>query len=197
ADGALLLQVLADLVVDDLRLVLGGDAGDETLLLRLGDAEAVVGLLDVLGQVLPGGGLLLRGADEVLDVVEGDAGQIRAPGGQRLLVEELQRLEAALEHPLGLVLAGRDVAHDLLGQTAARAGPGGVLVVPAIGVLAHGVDDLVLCELLWCARHGVLPSVSGMCVVQTWAPCARVARRWTGAPMMREMARVSASHSSG
>ena len=31
-DDALLLQVLADLVVDHLGLVLGGDAGDEALL---------------------------------------------------------------------------------------------------------------------------------------------------------------------
>ena len=58
-DDALLLQVLADLVVDDLGLVLRRDTGDEALLLRLGDAEPVVGVLDVLGQVLPGRGLLL------------------------------------------------------------------------------------------------------------------------------------------
>jgi hypothetical protein len=52
-EHALLLEVLADLVVDDLGLVLGGDAGDQALLLGLGDAQAVVGVLDVLGQVLP------------------------------------------------------------------------------------------------------------------------------------------------
>src|SRR5690606_6524259 len=130
-------------------------------------------------------------------VGEAGAGEGRGRGGHGLLLEELQRLEATLEHPLGLVLAGRDVPHDVLGQAAARAGAGGVLVVPSIGVAAHGVDDLVLRELLWCARHGVLPSVSGMCVVQACAPCARVARRWTGAPMIREMTRVSASHISG
>jgi hypothetical protein len=38
-DDALLLQVLADLVVDDLGLVLRGHAGDQALLLGLGDAE--------------------------------------------------------------------------------------------------------------------------------------------------------------
>jgi hypothetical protein len=59
-DDALLLEVLADRVVDDLRLVLRGDTGDQALLLRLGDAELVVGVLDVLGQVLPAGGLLLE-----------------------------------------------------------------------------------------------------------------------------------------
>jgi hypothetical protein len=49
----LLLEVLTDRVVDDLGLVLGGDARDQALLLRLRDAELVVGVLDVLGQVLP------------------------------------------------------------------------------------------------------------------------------------------------
>src|SRR5699024_7634163 len=143
------------------------------------------------------GDLLLRGPHEVLDGVEGDLGQVRAPGGQRLLVEQLERLEAALEHPLRFVLQRRDVAHDLFAQAAAGAGSGRVVVAPAEGVIAHRIDDLVLAELFWCARHGVLPSVSGMCVVQTWAPWARVARRWTGAPTMREIMRVSASHSSG
>jgi hypothetical protein len=52
-DDALRLQVLTDLVVDHLGLVLRGDAGDQALLLGLGDAEPVVGVLDVLGQVFP------------------------------------------------------------------------------------------------------------------------------------------------
>ena len=52
-EDALLLEVLTDRVVDDLGLVLGRDAGDEALLLGLGDAELVVGVLDVLGQVVP------------------------------------------------------------------------------------------------------------------------------------------------
>src|SRR3712207_7793209 len=63
---------------------LRGDAGDEALLLRLRDAQAVVGGADVLGQVLPRGGLLLRGAHEVLDVVEVDARQVRDRKSTRL-----------------------------------------------------------------------------------------------------------------
>jgi hypothetical protein len=39
-------------VVDDLALVLGGDTGEE-LALGLGDAQPVVGVLDLLGQVVP------------------------------------------------------------------------------------------------------------------------------------------------
>jgi hypothetical protein len=51
-DHALLLEVLLQLVVDDLRLVLGADAG-EILLLRLRDAQLVPGVLDVRREVLP------------------------------------------------------------------------------------------------------------------------------------------------
>jgi hypothetical protein len=86
-DDALVLQLLLDLVVDDLGLVLRGDAGDQSLLLRLGDAEPVVRGLDVVGQVVPAGGLLLGGADEVFDVLEVDVGEVGAPGGQRLALE--------------------------------------------------------------------------------------------------------------
>ena len=52
-DHALLLELLVHLVVDDLGLVLGADAGEE-LALGLGDAEAVERPLDVLGHVVPG-----------------------------------------------------------------------------------------------------------------------------------------------
>ena len=55
-DDSLLLQVTTDLVVNDLRLVLGSDSRYEALALGLGDADAVVGVLDVLGQVVPGVG---------------------------------------------------------------------------------------------------------------------------------------------
>ena len=48
----LLGQVLAVAVVDDLGLVLRGDAG-EVLALGLGDAELLVGRLHLLGQVVP------------------------------------------------------------------------------------------------------------------------------------------------
>jgi hypothetical protein len=47
-DDALGLEVLAVLVVHDLGLVLGGDAG-EVLALGLGDAELLVGVLDGSG----------------------------------------------------------------------------------------------------------------------------------------------------
>ena len=75
-EHALLFEVLTDGVVDHLGLVLRGHTGDETLLLGLRDAQLVVGVLDVLGELFPGRGLLLGGAHEVLDVVEVNAGEV-------------------------------------------------------------------------------------------------------------------------
>ena len=77
-DHALLLELLVHLVVDDLGLVLGADAGEE-LALRLGDAEPVEGVLDVLGDLGPVAAVLLGGADEVVDVVPVDLVQVAAP----------------------------------------------------------------------------------------------------------------------
>ena len=51
-EHALLLEILLELVVDDLGLVLGADAGQE-LLLGLGNAELVPGVLDVRRAGLP------------------------------------------------------------------------------------------------------------------------------------------------
>ena len=77
-DHALGLELLVDLVVDDLGLVLGADAGEE-LALGLGDAEPVEGVLDVLGDLAPVAAVLLGGADEVVDVVEVDLVEVAAP----------------------------------------------------------------------------------------------------------------------
>ena len=136
-DDALRFELLVDLVVHDLGLVLRGDAGDEALALGLGDAEALVRVADLLGELLPRAGLLLGGAHEVLDVVEVDLAEVGAPRGHRLALEQLQALEPGLEHPLRLVLQGRDAAHDGLAQAALGDRPGGVGVVPAELILSE------------------------------------------------------------
>ena len=69
-DHAFFFEVLADLVVHDFGFILGSNTCNEALFLGLRDAEAVVGIFDVLGQVLPGSCLLLSGPHEVLDVIE-------------------------------------------------------------------------------------------------------------------------------
>ena len=63
------LEVLAVAVKDDLGLVLGGHPR-QVLALGLGDAQALVGVLDRVGQVLPVVDLVLGGLDVVVDVVE-------------------------------------------------------------------------------------------------------------------------------
>ena len=111
-DHALRLELLVDLVVDDLGLVLGADAGEE-LALRLGDAEPVEGVLDVLGDLAPVAAVLLGGADEVVDVVEVDLVEVAAPLRGRARVEVLERLEPEVAHPLRLVLVLGDRLDDL------------------------------------------------------------------------------------
>src|ERR1700729_1096869 len=214
-DDALLLEVLADLVVDDLGLVLGGDARDEPLLLRLGDAEPVVRVLDVGRKLVPAGRLLLGRADEVLDVVEVDAGQVGTPIGHRLAPEVLQALEPHLEHPLRLVLPRRNVPDHLFGQAAACGCSGHVRVGPAELVRAEpfklllrggchmtsplgffsGVYSLVTGTST--ARRAAAFPTPVTCVVQMPSPCAIVASRCTGVPSSLPKASVSASHSCG
>ena len=69
-DDALALQVLLDLLVDDLGFILRGDAGDQTRLFSLGDAQTVIGVTDFLWEVFPVVDLTIRGAHIVLERVE-------------------------------------------------------------------------------------------------------------------------------
>ena len=143
-EHALLLEILADAVVDDLRVVLRADAGQE-LALRLRDAEPVEGLLDGVGDVIPRTAHLLDGLDVVVDVLEVETREIRAPRRHRPLAEVVERLEAELQHPLGLVLVLRDRRHDLRRQTLGRAKDGYVDIREAVLV--------VLGELSCLNRH--------------------------------------------
>ena len=122
---------LSQTEVDHLGLVLGGDARDQALLLRLRDAELVVGVLDVLGQVLPALGLLLGGAHEVLDVVEVDTAQVASPSGHRLALEVVVTLEASFEHPVWLALFARNVADYVLVNATLCCRSGIVFIRPA------------------------------------------------------------------
>ena len=130
-DDALLLEVLADLVVDDLGLVLRGDARHQALLLRLGDAELVVRVLDVGRQVVPRRRLLLGRADEVLDVVEVDARQVGAPGRHRLALEELSPLSRRSSIHSGSLLRAEMSRTTASLRPRLAVGAGGVRVGPA------------------------------------------------------------------
>src|SRR5581483_4206920 len=153
-------EIGLQLVVDDLRLVLGADAG-EVLLLRLGDAELVPGVLDVGRQVLPRLGLLLGGLDVVVDVVEVDAGEISSPGRQRPGEEVVERPMAHLPHPSRLVLVLRDRLDDLVRNPAARLEEvvAGLIRVrePVLGLVV-GADPLDDLSLSLCNHNHHFPS---------------------------------------
>ena len=212
----LCLKVFPDLVVNNFALVLGRYTGDQPLLLGLRDAELVVGVLDVLRQVIPRCCLLLRRPHEVLDVVEVDALEVGAPVRHRLLVEDAQRLEPDVEHPLGLALLRRDVTHHRLGQPALRAGARDVRIGPAIAVSTQRLDGLFLGQGFGRGRHVDAPCLvveasaravrrsagcwswlSGTCVVHAQSPLTIVANRCTWVPSTSAKASRSVSHSSG
>lgn len=152
-DDTLRFEVLTDLVVDDLGLVLGCDTGYQPLLLGLRDTQSVVGVPDVLGQIVPGRRLLLRRTHEVLDVVEIDAIEVGPPVRHGLLVESTQRLQADVQHPLGFVLLSRDIADHGLGKPALSACPRDVGVRPAIAVIAQRRNGFVLGQDLTFEGH--------------------------------------------
>ena len=205
---ALLLQVLTDLVIHDLGLILSRDAADQALLLGFGDAQPVVGALNVGRQLVPAGRLLLGRPDEVLDVLEIDARQIRTPRGHGLAPEQLQALQPQVQHPLRLVLQCRDVTDDVFRQAAARGLAGHVRIGPAELVTLKPFEFWVRGR-----RHAEMPPDSVVvssavpivvlrvctsdgavtCVVHIPSPCAIVARCCTGVPSRRPKASVSTS----
>ena len=111
-DHALLFEVLTNLVVHDLGFILGRDSRNEARTLGLGNAQPFVSVADVLGQVLPGLRLTLGGSHEILDVVEVDSTEVRAEIRHRLTLEDFERLQASLTHPIGFVFESGDFLDD-------------------------------------------------------------------------------------
>ena len=115
-DDALLGHLILHVVIDDLGVVLGADAG-QAVTLGLRDAQALEGVLDVVGHIVPVACLLGLGRNVGGYVVHVQAARVGAPvGGHGELVVDVEGLQALLEHPVGLVLLLRDGADDLGGQ---------------------------------------------------------------------------------
>ena len=127
-------------MVHDLGLVLCSHTRNQRVTLRLGNTQALVGGADVLGQFLPGVSLTLGRTHEVLNVVEVDFGKIRTPGGHGLTLEDLQRLQTHIQHPLGFVLLRGDVTHDVLVQAALSCLACFVGVCPTVLVVTNALE---------------------------------------------------------
>src|SRR5262249_44760365 len=99
------------------------------------------GVLDVFGDLVPAAAVLLRGADEVVDVVEVDLVQIPAPLRGRAGLEVLERLQAEVAHPLRLVLVLGDRLDDLARESLrSLVGLAGLRIVEAELLLVIRVD---------------------------------------------------------
>jgi hypothetical protein len=114
-DHPLLLPLLPERVVDHLRFVLGAHARQD-LTLRLRDPELLERLLDLIRHIVPGVLHAVLGTDIEVDLVEIELIEITAPIRHRLRFEDLQSFQPELQHPLRLLLMGRDLTHDLLVQ---------------------------------------------------------------------------------
>ena len=110
-DHALPRHLFPQRTVDHLALVLGLHAGEE-LLLGLGNAQPIEGVLDLRRHFVPRLHLAVGRLQVIVDVLELD-GDIAAPAGHRLGIENLQALQAKVPHPGGLVLHFRDFGDDL------------------------------------------------------------------------------------
>ena len=140
-----------------LRFHLRGHAGDEALLLGLGDAEAVIGGADVLGQFLPGGGLLLGGLHEVLDVLEVDAGQVAPHCGIGFLSNSRRAFSRRSVIHWGSFCGGRCRGRPRRSGRAGQFAPASSPVGPAVFVVAQALQSGV--EVFDALRHRSLRSV--------------------------------------
>ena len=114
-DDTLRGNFLFYIVVNDLGVVLRTHAG-QTRTLGLRDAQTLKGVLDVVRHLAPFAAHLGVGTHIGDDVAHVQPLQRGAPCGQGHPVVGVQRLQAELTHPLGIVLFLRDLFHDLCRQ---------------------------------------------------------------------------------
>ena len=138
-DHSLLADRRLDVGVGRLAVKLGLDARQKLALL-LGDAEALEGLLDVLGNLIPAALRLLSLREVVADVLENDVLQVLGrPVGRHRLFEELAvAFLAEGADPVGIPLHVADVIDRRLGQADA----GIVGVVHLVAEIADGTVDI-------------------------------------------------------
>ena len=167
-DDAQLGELLLDRVVDDLAVVLGADAGQEAAL-GLRDAQPLEGVLDLVGHVVPGALLALRGLAVVDDLVEVDAVQAIGPERHGPLQEVLVGAQPVLQHPVRLVLEGADLLHRGTGQAALG-------LVEVDDVVVEGVLGTPVLDELAGVGHGSSWPVPGRGAWPGWRHAERFSR---------------------
>src|SRR5690606_6644074 len=157
-DYALRFQFFADAMVDHLRVVLRARTSQE-LLLGLGDAQTVEGALDVLGNLVPRTALFFGGAHEEVNLFFAQAREVRTPGGHRLALVDLKRLQPLVAHPLRLVLHFADLRDDVTVQALTSLEHVLIRVAEAVLFVVPLADAL---ELFSITRHNVPLSLTAM-----------------------------------
>ena len=130
-------------MVDDFRVVLRTDAGEE-LALGLGNAQSLECRLDLLGDVIPGLLFALGGLAVVHDLVEVDVAEIAAPLRHRPLKKVVIGPQPELEHPLRLVLERADLLDRVARKAALRLGEVDDVVLE-VELRSVVIDELASC----------------------------------------------------
>ena len=145
-------HLVLDVMVNQLGIVLRPHPG-QRFLLRLGDAQPLKGILDVLGHLRPLGLHIRIGADVGDDVIHVQALNAGAPVRHFRLIINLQGLQPELLHPCGIVLFPGQLRYDFRGQAGLQTV--GVLLV-VLDVIDASVNIIYSCFLI----HRLSPPVS-------------------------------------
>ena len=142
-DDALLDEFVLNAVIDDFRVVLSADTGQGRLF-RFGNAQSVKGIFDIVWYFVPIGLHLGIRANVSDDVVHIEFTDIRTPVRIFHAVEQIQGLEAEIEHPLWFVLLFRDFPNDVFRKASiGLIGIGKIFFkVIHIAEISKGVDGL-------------------------------------------------------
>ena len=149
-DDALCRDFGADVVVDEFGVILGTDTG-ERLSLRLGDAETLERVFDVLRNIFPLArhtGLGLDVGDDVVEVQAVDGGTPRRHLG---MVEDVEALQTEVPHPFRVIFFFGDLQNDIFGQTGIDSVKIDLLISEVIEVALYVLYE----RFLFC--HCVLP----------------------------------------
>ena len=133
-DDALLFKVLLNAVIDHFRFILGANTCQE-FALSLGDAQAIKGVFDGIGHIVPGTPLRIGGTHVVIDIVQVQAGNIGSPGWHGASIVVFQRPQAKFKHPFGFALQGRNLADDIAVEASARFENRGIWITKSVLII--------------------------------------------------------------
>ena len=145
-DHALVRHFLLQVVIDQLRVVLGAYAG-QRLPLCLGDAQPFEGILDIVRDLVPGPFHICLVADVGGDVVHVQSVNGGAPVGNVLPVIYFKSLQPQVQHPFRIVLCLGDLTDDLFREALPHAVEVFFLFISEVIKTSVDIVDFLICHI--------------------------------------------------